>query len=106
MESRNGTQAAQVQSYNSESDEIDLVYDLEKDCVYTEELTPLVNSGRIKLTVCSYVIIVWKHDNCLLLPVCNTAIILTTVQYLDIALTTVPCSSERTHTQLTQADSV
>ena len=36
-------------SYNSESDEIDLVYDLEKDCVYTEELTPLVNSGRIKL---------------------------------------------------------
>ena len=38
-----------MQSYNSESDEIDLVYDLEKDCVYTEELTPLVNSGRIKL---------------------------------------------------------
>lgn len=44
-----GWYSAQVQSYNQETDEIDIVYDAENDCVYTEELTRLISNSKIKL---------------------------------------------------------
>ena len=42
-----GWYKAQFQSYNPLTDEIDIVYEAEKDCVYTEELTPLISNAKI-----------------------------------------------------------
>ena len=44
-----GWYKAQIQSYNPQTDEIDIVYEAEKDCVCTEELTPLISNAKIKL---------------------------------------------------------
>lgn len=41
---------AQVQSYNPDTDEIDVVYNQEPDCVYTHDFSTMLNSSTIKLT--------------------------------------------------------